>query len=274
MPQLNGKKKKSDNADLLEFFKQHTGFPDALLQNLGRDLDPVFIQNVHNVMSITALNHTAEVDQLVDLMGWEEYFKMHAGGKYVGGPLLRRIGDDMSSMVAGSADAVKYIQHSGHDSTILALLAASGLDQNTFLNALPRYASAVIFELWEDNFQFTVNVKHRDGVTQVVSDLIILDNNTTVPFSNFRELTETQGMASGDWCNACWPDWDPENTPATCLRLRVQSDPDDSDEDEEDKLRKVVVAVSVLLVVTAVALFVMIFLWRRKNRSTVRLLTQ
>jgi hypothetical protein len=135
-------KKETENKEFLKWLQELTGADTWNLSGIGQIYDAVYVEHTHGVLTIQELNNQTVVDQLSELMGWAEYQRSNAGNVLNGGPLVARIGADMDAMVTGTSGTYKYIHHSGHDTTILALLTASGLGElNPTLQAVPRYAS-------------------------------------------------------------------------------------------------------------------------------------
>jgi hypothetical protein len=88
-------------------------------------------------------------------------------GRYVGGNLLLQIVDRMQKTPGGqasSADFEKFYLYSAHYPTILGLLAALN-DESIDVEVIPNYASALIFELYENDVdgQRSVQILYKFG---------------------------------------------------------------------------------------------------------------
>lgn len=75
----------------------------------------------------------------------------------------------------------RFVLFSGHDGTLLALMAAlEWLDKSQYNLHIPRYASSLIFELFEENSAFFVDVLYDD---QIVAGM------KHFPFDQFLEYS-------------------------------------------------------------------------------------
>jgi hypothetical protein len=134
-------------------------------------------------------------------------FGSDVAGKYVGGNLLLQIVDRMQGPPGGqaSADFEKFYLYSAHYPTILGLLAALNVEP-VDSEVIPNYASALIFELYEDetNGQRSVQVLYKAGDE---SDHKPVPLGSACSDSAMCPLTTVSGLVSNislkSWCQNC-----------------------------------------------------------------------
>eukprot|EP00299_Pterocystis_sp_00344_P007374 c2361_g1_i1.p1 GENE.c2361_g1_i1~~c2361_g1_i1.p1 ORF type:complete len:453 (+),score=94.59 c2361_g1_i1:36-1394(+) len=273
------KDKLAQEQAFLDWFAEVTGF-EVEFSEFYMYYDAVFVQNIHNALHLKELEpHIANISALAD---WVDYHKTRAGKSYIGGPLLNRIGKDMADMVANKSSAFKFIQHSGHDSTLSSLFSVTGLNRLPQLQRISRYASAFVIELWkEDDGHFSLKTFYRDGVDGTVTELDLFEHESPAKYTTFANLVATKGLTREEWCGNCTAHWDPLTAPAYCLRLQAiaEEDADNNDDDNSDQtdnndgdilqLKRALVGVSVVLGLTVVSLVIVIIVMRRKRLSTI-----
>jgi hypothetical protein len=222
-------------ASLQEFFtwlEGETGYTDVNLPKFYDYYDPIYVQYVHSLLHLPEV--AAEISTIIDIANWSETHKKSVGSRYIGGPLLYAIGSNMNLVVTSDPEAKKLVQYSGHDSTLMSLLSALKLVSS--FGRVPAYASAIIFELWEeDDGSFSVTGRFRDGVSEVVTPL---DIPTT--YTSFQDLVTEMGISDEEWCAKCNATWTASTAPAACLRFTYDShlvdddDNDDADDNDDD----------------------------------------
>merc|ERR1711881_655523 len=84
--------------------------------------------------------------------------------------------------------------YSAHDTTIVAFLVA--IDQFNFVP--PPYASALIFEVYDDN---SIELKYRNNTTQEPVQLKLCKNDGTCSFDQW--VTDTANLIASDWASEC-----------------------------------------------------------------------
>ena len=128
-------------------------------------------------------------------------------GRYVGGNLLLQIVDRMQGTPGGqaSADFEKFYLYSAHYPTILGLLAALN-DAPAGNEVIPNYASALIFELYENDIdgQRSVQVLYKlgDESDQKTFPLGSACSDTAMcPLTTVSSLVSDLSLKS--WCQSC-----------------------------------------------------------------------
>lgn len=123
-----------------------------------------------------------------------------------GGPLLKEIIENMKHRVNGEA-LPKLYMHSGHDTTVAALLTALGLFEH---GKSPPYAAMVSVELRQNptTRQYFVNVLYKNTSTTVYK-LTIPGCQADCPYDTF--LTLTKNKIPTDWKKECGLDDDSGN---------------------------------------------------------------
>ncbi|KAK6732377.1 hypothetical protein RB195_016640 [Necator americanus] len=158
------KKLEEDNKEFLDFLSEKTGMKVGLQEIY-------LIHDVHHIEMIYGLSQpawlTATVSQrLRNLTQLTNEFTYGIGKPYVpelirlrGGPMLRSITDLMNHKLSclneekSKPDCkwinnIKYYAYSAHDTTVAALLATFGDEEEVIRGGLPRYTASVAVELW------------------------------------------------------------------------------------------------------------------------------
>jgi hypothetical protein len=128
-------------------------------------------------------------------------------GKYVGGNLLLQIVDRMQGTLDGQSSAAfeKFYLYSAHYPTILGLLAALN-DKPVDSEVIPSYASALIFELYEDDTdgQRSVQVLYKAGDESDPKPVPLgsaCSNTALCPLATVAGLVSNLSLKS--WCQNC-----------------------------------------------------------------------
>jgi hypothetical protein len=107
------------------------------------------------------------------------YFSYHegtlAGTQMLAVPIFTQVLEFMENVVSGNS-TLEFILMSGHDSTLIPMIAALGLATpecfvNNYINNItndtmcqyPGFASSIIFELWNENASWYVNILYNDN---------------------------------------------------------------------------------------------------------------
>lgn len=183
-PQTERRKKEYFASD--EFKKlaeQHTPFIKEALKAAGFSEDKYTLANFYNLYDLVVvqkshnlLNNKALQDMYDDIVkiggiSMVSNFNRKVLGNLGGGPVLQLILQYMENMVeADKSNAklkpYKFIQYSGHDTSILSALAALNLldDYKEELHVVPPYGSQLLFELHKDEHdQYSVQIVVRLG---------------------------------------------------------------------------------------------------------------
>ena len=96
----------------------------------------------------------------------------------------------------------RFYMYSAHYPTILGLLSAMGVGEWD-RQAIPPYASALIFELWENETtrEQSVKIRFADG-----NDVAVCNGSSTCSIDVFRQMVATSPIVQQDWCEMCQND--------------------------------------------------------------------
>jgi len=110
------------------------------------------MSSVYHALKADLVHHKMHHDvpkelkkELIELKDWvlgKKYYNREMG-KLGAGLLLSHVANEMKNFTSGA----KFNYYSAHDGTMLALLAALGLENYQ----IPRYASYIVFELYENS---------------------------------------------------------------------------------------------------------------------------
>jgi hypothetical protein len=170
-----------------------------------QDLQALFLQDVleeDEWVALQSLAHKAELFK----------YGSDIAGTLVGGNLLRQIVDRMQETQDGggrfaSADFEKLYLYSAHYPTILGLFAALK-EESVDSEVIPNYASALIFELYEDDldgqrvFQILYKAGDESDHKVVGLDSICSDADTVMcPLTALSSLVSDISLEK--WCRKC-----------------------------------------------------------------------
>ncbi|XP_011251429.2 venom acid phosphatase Acph-1-like [Camponotus floridanus] len=102
-----------------------------------------------------------------------------------GGPLLRKIINDMNAMINGTLKDRKLNLFSGHDINVAGIMYAL----NIFDEQVVRYTSSIMIELHEKNSEFFVKVVHYLGIPSTIIEKCIPGCKILCPYNKFIQLT-------------------------------------------------------------------------------------
>ncbi len=85
-------------------------------------------------------------------------------GKFLGGPFLENLKNDMN-LAAKGKQKYKYIIYSGHDNTICGIMSGMG----TPLEYAPPYASHLDYELYKDGSEYYVKIYYNDHIVKLTA---------------------------------------------------------------------------------------------------------
>ncbi|XP_025262794.1 venom acid phosphatase Acph-1-like isoform X2 [Camponotus floridanus] len=101
-----------------------------------------------------------------------------------GGPLLRKIINDMNAMINGTLKDRKLNLFSGHDADVAGIMYAL----NIFDEQVVRYTSSIMIELHEKNGEFFVKVVHYLGIPSTIIEKCIPGCEILCPYNKFIQL--------------------------------------------------------------------------------------
>ncbi|GAB1863161.1 Lysosomal acid phosphatase [Camponotus japonicus] len=105
--------------------------------------------------------------------------------KINGGPLLRKIINDMNAMINGTLKDRKLNLFSAHDGNVAGIMYAL----NIFDEQVPQYTSSIMIELHEKNGEFFVKVVHYLGIPSTIIEKCIPGCEILCPYDKFIQLT-------------------------------------------------------------------------------------
>jgi len=210
------KNKVNEEKDFLWWFRRETGMWWANLRHFYYMFDPIVVQKSHHLLDVKPL--LDNYDKLAELSAWSEWHKVHIGGKLIGGPLVRYFLDHMAQHTnckTSQCEPRKFVQYSGHDSTLMSVYAALGYDELDMFKKMPHFADAIFLELHKDEKEnYFVQVLHRDGVT---GEVVTIEHT---PYSKWKSFANNRTYDSiSQWCIACYNIGADKGAAGQCLRL-------------------------------------------------------
>ncbi|XP_015524620.2 venom acid phosphatase Acph-1 [Neodiprion pinetum] len=107
--------------------------------------------------------------------------------KLNGGPLVRKISEDMSAVRSGTTPADRKIYlYSSHETNIGAVLNTLGV----YEPHVPQYSSGIVVELWEKKNEYFVKVLHYLGIPQTFVTKRIPGCEELCPLDQFLEIMQ------------------------------------------------------------------------------------
>ncbi|XP_071448713.1 lysosomal acid phosphatase-like [Hetaerina americana] len=129
----------------------------------------------------------------------KQYVRTDEMKRLTAGPTLKTIVQTMTKKISGM-ETVKLDAYSAHDNNVFNILSTLGLEPKE----LPKYTSAVIFELYEtpQNLYY-VKLLYRPGPGTVPLTLVMpgCDGSVYCPLESFIEIVEP--YLPGNWIEEC-----------------------------------------------------------------------
>jgi lysosomal acid phosphatase/prostatic aicd phosphatase len=186
--------------------KNWTGYSKVTFADFYTLSDLITIQHAHNQLHIPqVIEHFDEITALGDLTFYER-LSPAVVGNLGGTPLLQQVLFNMRQFMDNKSQQ-KFIHFSGHDSTLQNVLSALQLNsQNKDLQELPRYGTALLFELHRSTEgEYSVQVHYKRGYNGTVKSypLTSLDcKDVSCNFQSFESGLKSKVFAS-NWCKEC-----------------------------------------------------------------------
>ncbi len=167
-------------ADRFEHWSRLFGTKIRNLADLIPSGDHVYIRMLKGVPLPEGLTE-AEAREIVKLFRWAmaQGYKQKEISRLIGGDLLWDVFTHMQKTIKGKQE-YRFILYSGHDSTVLPVMAALGVP----LETTPPYASSVCFELYQDRDTYSVKVRFNGSDAALPA----AGGKTTCTFDQFRAL--------------------------------------------------------------------------------------
>lgn len=175
--------------DVIELVKNKTGQNETTVESVWGVYDTLFCESQHNLTAPDWV--TDEVMSKLKFLkdfGFQIMFgvyKQTEKCRLQGGLLLGEIVENLTAMATNSSKPrLKLMMLSAHDTTVTALQASL----NVFNGIQPPYASCHIFELYNDNGNFTVSMFYRNNTE--LHQLQLPGCALDCPLEDFKELTK------------------------------------------------------------------------------------
>ncbi|CAH0553077.1 unnamed protein product [Brassicogethes aeneus] len=178
------------HSELFEFLRKESGLsiknPYALLQFY-------FILNTESEMNLTLPKWTNSIfpDKIYKLSvaAYEYQNFIPEVRKINSGYLFKKILQDAETKMTDTENKKSYkaLFYSGHEITIGFMLNALGVDQNS----IPKYSSALIFELRKKNNSYFIKLRYRKNINDnEPMNLKVPGCDTLCPIEQFKKLYE------------------------------------------------------------------------------------
>jgi hypothetical protein len=162
-----------------------------------------------NILSSTSWTELKQVAQFAELTKYGIPTAQNLLGSNLLVDILEGMGvTDFNVTDSMTAPALTFRMYSAHYPTILSIFSALKIVFKN-LDGIPNYASALIFELWEDNTSdsFFVRVLFKDGYSNIAVPVPLeyqCGGAVNCSLANFSSLLNSISFTTpGDWCEAC-----------------------------------------------------------------------
>jgi len=153
------------------------------IENLEDLITPGDNVNVRLLKGVPLPEGLTEVEarEIIRLFKWAmaQGYKQKEISRLIAGDLLWDVFEHMQQAVKGR-DEYRFVLYSGHDSTVLPVMAALGVP----LDTAPPYASNICFELYRDTEKYHVKVRYNG------SDVVLpsAGGKSSCTYEQFRSL--------------------------------------------------------------------------------------
>ncbi|OWF40461.1 lysosomal acid phosphatase-like isoform X2 [Mizuhopecten yessoensis] len=197
------------NKEFYQFLSNKTGWGPLNITSIWKISDLFVCEKAHGMNWTTWANETWKNEKITvyeKLRYLDDIaFRLLFSGpksRLKGGPLLKEIIENMWHRLKGETQPKLYM-HSGHDTTVAALLTALGLYDH---GKSPPYAAMVAVELRENTtaqpHNYFVNVWYKNTTeTDTAYKLTIPGCTTDCPYDTFLNLTKDK--IPTDWNKEC-----------------------------------------------------------------------
>jgi len=191
----------NDNKDLFQYISNNTGWNITDIRKLDYVYDTLLCETVHN-MSLPEWTGKVfphgKFQELRDLSFIMDTYT-HELKRLKGGPFIKELVSHLEDFVNGDLDPPerKLFMYSAHDTTISTVL--NSLD--VFDPVAPSYAALVMFEFFEENSQYFVQILYRNDSTRDPYVLTLKGCDSKCSFSKFKDLTSS--IIPSNWDAEC-----------------------------------------------------------------------